>query len=142
MLDIKAPMAKEEIEEAITEAAFSGMTEAKKASMQKFAKQLHKQNPGMSVRKIMARTAKQYGVKIVWILLLVFTLAACKKEQPECNRWSVDQYCDPKPNLPMPVVCTYVTTEYISCEKHNPGDIEMYREDAYVKYYRKYNFIK
>lgn len=68
------------------------------------------------------------------ILFCLLLLLGCKKES-NCKTYTADTYCVPKQSGITP--CTPGVVTFEDCTPHNSGDVILYHEDTYMKYYRK-----
>jgi hypothetical protein len=68
------------------------------------------------------------------LIICILIFASCKKEN-ECKTYTADTYCVPKQSGIIP--CSNGTVTFKDCNNHTSGEVILYNEDAYMKYYRK-----
>lgn len=82
-------------------------------------------------------------MKKIIALFLILSFLSCKKDEPTCEWWVVDEWCEPILSNSGVYCLSYYDIDYKDCDGgHYEGQVVMYHSDSNVKNYRRFNHKK
>lgn len=78
--------------------------------------------------------------KLLFIFLIITFIFSCKDDNEKCEKWKVEQWCEPK--VPSVYCGSHTTNDLTFCNDDlngaTVGNTVMWKENSDAKYYRKF----